>query len=48
MAFSYSLLSRGRDAVRAANNGDRESQAEVGGFHFMSAMRLDVVQGLSG
>jgi hypothetical protein len=31
--------------VRAANSGDLQSQDQVGYFHFMSAMRLDMVQG---
>ena len=45
MAFNVSLLSRGRDTLRAANRGDARSQAEVGGVHFVSAMRLDFQQG---
>jgi TPR repeat protein len=48
MAFSYSLLSRGRDTVRAANGGDAESQAEyLGDFYLASARRLDILQGTS-
>jgi TPR repeat protein len=45
MAFNESLLSRGSDTVRAANSGDADSQAELGSFHFMSALRLDMLQG---
>jgi TPR repeat protein len=45
MAFSYSLLSRGRDTVRAANRGNASSQNELGYFHFFSAFRLDILQG---
>jgi TPR repeat protein len=44
-AFSYSLLPRGRDTVRAANRGDATSQAELGGLHLMFALRLDMLQG---
>jgi TPR repeat protein len=46
-AFSYSLLSRGRDTVRAANGGDPRSQFEFGLFHSASAKRLDILQGTS-
>jgi TPR repeat protein len=45
MSFRYSLLSRGRDTVRAANRGNASSQAELGDFHFLSATRLDILQG---
>jgi TPR repeat protein len=44
MAFRHSLLSRGYDTVRAANRGNARSQAEFGYFHFMSALRLDILQ----
>jgi hypothetical protein len=44
-AFRYSLLSRGRDTVRAANGGDARSLDELGGFHGASAARLDLLQG---
>jgi TPR repeat protein len=43
--FSYSLLSRGRDTVRAANRGNGRSQAELGKFHSASAKKLDILQG---
>jgi hypothetical protein len=43
--FNHSLLSRGYDTVRAANRGNANSQAELGSFHFVSAMRLDILQG---
>jgi hypothetical protein len=43
--IKYSLLSRGRDTVRAANRRNARSQAELGGFHFVSAQRLDILQG---
>jgi TPR repeat protein len=46
-AFSYSLMSRGRDTLRAANRGDANSQDEVGHFHMASAIRLDILQGTS-
>jgi hypothetical protein len=42
-AFRHSLLSRGYDTVRAANRGNARSQAEFGYFHFMSALRLDIL-----
>ena len=44
-AFNHSLMSRERDTVRAANRGNARSQAEFGYFHFMSARRLDILQG---
>jgi hypothetical protein len=44
-AFNHSLLSRGYDTVRAANRGNARSQDEFGYFHFMSASRLDILQG---
>jgi hypothetical protein len=44
-AFNHSLLSRGHDTVRAANRGNARSQTEFGYFHFMSALRLDLLQG---
>jgi TPR repeat protein len=44
-AFNHLLLSRGYDTVRAANRGNARSQAEFGYFHFMSALRLDILQG---
>jgi hypothetical protein len=44
-AFRYSLLSRGYDTVRAANRGKASSQSEFGYFHFLSALRLDILQG---
>jgi TPR repeat protein len=47
MAFSYALLSRGRDTVLAANSGHARSQREVGAFHFISASRLDILEGAS-
>ena len=45
MAFNVSLLSRGRDTLRAANRGNAVSQAEVGSLHQLSAGRLDLLQG---
>jgi hypothetical protein len=45
MAFIESILSRGRDTVRAANRGDANSQVELGSFHSMSALRLGILQG---
>jgi hypothetical protein len=46
MAFRYThFLSRGRDTVRAANRGNAHSQFELGKFHTVSAMRLDILQG---
>ena len=45
MAFRHTLLSRGYDTVRAANRGNARSQNELGYFHFLSAFRLDILQG---
>ena len=45
MAFNVSLLSSGRDTLRAANRGNALSQAEVGSYHQVSAFRLDLLQG---
>ena len=45
MAFSHSLLSKGKATVKAANRGNARSQDEFGYFHFMSAFRLDMLQG---
>jgi TPR repeat protein len=45
MAFSHSLLSKGKATVKAANRGNARSQDELGNFHFMSAKRLDLLEG---
>ena len=39
--IKYSLLSRGKATVKAADRGNARSQAELGKFHAASALRLD-------
>jgi TPR repeat protein len=43
--MAFLLLTRGWDIVRAANRGDANSQELLGVLHFMSASRLDILQG---
>ena len=45
--IKYSLLSRGRDTVRAANRGNARSQAELGHIHVMSATKMEILEGAS-
>jgi hypothetical protein len=45
--LTQSITRSGYDTVRAANKGNARSQAELGYFHFISAMRLDMLQGAS-
>jgi hypothetical protein len=48
MAFNYSLLAGGMDTVRAANNGDADSQETLGFWHGASAKRLEILEGAPG
>jgi TPR repeat protein len=43
--IKYSLLSRGKATVKAANRGNARSQDELGMFQLLSALRLDILEG---
>jgi TPR repeat protein len=45
--IKYSLLSRGKATVKAANRGNARSQAELGRLLFLSAARLEILEGAS-